>query len=214
MIKNPYKGKFMAVEGLDGSGQTTQVVLIKDFLIENGFRVITTKEPTLNSESGLRIRKVLDEKMKISPDELQRLFAQDRKEHLEKLIIPNLEKGSFVVSDRYFFSSFAYGSSEDISLDSLIELNNDFLIPDLTIILKVRPEVCISRIEKRGTAKTLFEKTSKLAKVWKTYEIMPKRFENVIIIDGERPISEVFNEIKNIIFSKLFQDKYGRDFTK
>lgn len=202
MIKNTYKGKFIVFDSLDGSGQSTQINLLKDFLIEKGFEVVATKEPTKDSGAGKKIREILDQKVKVEPREIQELMTEDRREHLEKIIIPNLKEGKWVISDRYFLSTFAYGSSDGLDLDWLIKINDNFLLPDQAFILKVRPEVCIDRIEKRGTTKTLFEKQEKLAKVWKTYEILPNKIENVLIIDGERTIPEVFEEVKSII-SKL-----------
>lgn len=199
MKKNNYPGKFIVFEGLDGSGQSTEVSLLKDYLITKGHSVVSTKEPTQDTEPGKKIKQVLSEKEKIEPEVLQELFSQDRKEHLEKLIIPALEKGQIVISDRYFFSSFAYGQSESLSLDDLIKLNNDFLLPDKTIILKVKPEICIQRIEKRGTDKTLFEKVEKLKRVWENYAVFPSRFENVIIVDGEGTIEQVFEQVKKVI---------------
>jgi len=203
MIKNPYPGKFIVFEGLDGSGQSTQANLLKNFLIERGLEVILTKEPTKDSEAGRKIREILDKMLEASPPTLQELFVQDRKEHLEKLIMPVLKEGKVVISDRYFFSTFAYGASGDIDLEWLIKINSEFLLPDLTMILKVSPEVCVSRIEKRGRSIQLFEKTEKLKKVWQTYEILPSRFENVYIIDGEKTIDEVFAEVKSLVHSKL-----------
>jgi dTMP kinase len=205
MEANKHKGKFIVLEGLDGSGQSTQVGLLREFLIAREHKVLTTKEPTIDSEAGRKIKEALEKKIKIDPAELQKLFAQDRKEHLEKTIIPALKGGEFVVSDRYFFSTFAYGASDGLDLDWLIKINNDFLLPDMIFILKVRPEVCIKRIENRGTEKTLFEKEQKLARVWETYEILPQRFENSIIIDGEKTIEEVFENIKEIINKRIFQ---------
>ena len=204
MQKNNYPGKFIVLEGLDGSGQSTQVGLLKDFLIEKGLKAIQTKEPTIDSEAGRKIREVLEKKIKLDHMELQKLFAQDRKEHLENLIIPALKRGEFVVSDRYFLSSFAYGASDGIDLDWLIQINDDFLLPDKVFILKVKPAVCISRIEKRGMEKTLFEKEQKLAKVWETYEILPGRLANCTIVDGEKPIKEVFNNIKETLDESVF----------
>lgn len=205
MIKNTYPGKFIVVEGLDGSGQSTQVSLLRDFFIGKGEQVVLTKEPTLDSQAGKKLREILDEKNKIDPSQLQELFAHDRKEHLDNVIIPALKQGKIVISDRYFFSSFAFGASDGLDLEWLIKINNDFLLPDLTIILKVRPEVCISRIEKRGEPKTLFEKQEKLVKVWETYKIMPERFENVKIINGEESIKEVFDNIQKLVSFNLLK---------
>ena len=203
MQKNPYKGKFIIFEGLDGSGQSTQAGLLRDFLIKKGYKVVLTKEPTFSSKAGKKIRQVLDKKEKISAKELQELFAKDRKEHLEKLIIPALKEGKIVISDRYFFSSFAYGKASGLDLEWLIKINNEFLLPDITFLLKVSPQICLERIKKRNRERTLFEEKEKLEKVWKIYEILPTRFKNVYMVDGEKSIKEVFEEIKIIINKSL-----------
>ena len=203
MEKNIYSGKFIIFEGLDGSGQSTQAGLLRDFLIKKGYQVVLTKEPTLDSQVGRKIRKILDKKIVVAPARLQRLFIQDRKEHSKGLIEPALKEGRIVISDRYFFSTLAFGVSEGLDLEWLIKINNDFLLPDISFILKVPPEICIRRIEKRGNNIKLFEKKEKLEKVWQTYEILPNKFKNVYIVNGEESIQNVFTEINRIIFSKL-----------
>lgn len=203
MLKNEYKGRFIVFEGLDGSGQTTQVELLKDFLVEKGFDVVVTKEPTMDSDAGREIRKVLDKEISADATELQELFARDRREHLDKVIIPALEEGKAVISDRYFFSSFAFGSAAGADLEHLIKINNGFLVPDVTVLLKVRPEVCVERIASRGEKVTLFEKKEKLEKVWQFYKDFPGRFENVFIVDGEKSVESVFEDVKKLITDKL-----------
>ncbi|MBU3896070.1 dTMP kinase [Patescibacteria group bacterium] len=199
MIQNTHQGKFIVFDSLDGSGQSTQISLLRDFLIGKGFNVLVTKEPTKDSDPGKKIREALDRKVKLDPLELQKLFTEDRRIHLDNLIIPALKQGTWVITDRYFLSTFAYGVSEGLDLDLLIKMNDGFLYPDQGFILKVRPEVCIDRIEKRGTTKTLFERKAKLAEVWKTYEILPQRVPNFSIMDGERAILEVFEDVKQAI---------------
>ncbi len=199
MEKNNYPGKFIVLEGLDGSGQSTQAKLLQDFLAENGKQVFLTKEPTLEFEAGKKIKEILRGEKKSGSKELQELFTQDRGEHLEKIVIPALKDGKFVITDRYFFSTFAYGASDGLDLNWLIKINSDFLMPDITFILKVSPKICIERINKRGTKKELFEKEEKLAKVLKTYEILPQRFENMFVINGENSIDKVFADIKEKI---------------
>src|SRR4030042_494096 len=157
MKKNTYAGKFIVIEGLDGSGQSSQASLLRDFFIKNGKAVVLTKEPTQNSGAGRRIKEILEEKIETDPLELQKLYAEDRKEHLNKMIIPALKEGKIVISDRYFFSTFAYGTAHGANLEELIKTNDEFLYPDLIFLLRVRPEICIERIEKRGDPKTLFE---------------------------------------------------------
>lgn len=210
MQQNVYSGKFIVIEGLDGSGQSTQVRLLQDFLTRQGFDVVSTKEPTIDSEAGKKIRQILDEKEKLAPAALQELFTRDREEHLRNLIIPALEQGKIVITDRYFFSTFAFGVADDLDLEWLIGLNDQFLLPDLFFILRVKPEVCIQRIERRGEGIKLFEKEGKLRKVWQTYEILPERFDNVHMIDGEQSIEGVFFQIKTALSElniKIKEDK-------
>lgn len=203
MKKHTYKGRFIVVEGLDGAGHTTQAKLLGQFLEKMGKKVVLTHEPTLISEAGKLIDRILQEKEKISAEELQKLFAQDRKEHLQKKVIPALKEGKIVISDRYFFSSFAYGVADGLDLNWLMDINKGFLLPDITIILKVSPEVCLARIKRRGDPRTLFERKKQLEKVWQTYEMMPNRFPNVVMVDGERPEWEVFSQISKIVLSIL-----------
>ena len=201
MLDNPYKGKFIVFEGLDGSGQTTQVKLLAEFLKNlpaqagNKFKVLTTKEPTLDSKAGKLIRAVLDKKEKIPPKKLQELYAQDRKEHLNKVIIPNLKKGKIVISDRYFFSSFAYGSLA-VPLSYLLKINDKFLLPDITFFINTKPRTSFLRIKKRGKKQTFFEVENKLRKVYQNHKKIFKKFKNVIFIDGEKSILKVHQEIK------------------
>ncbi|MEK7658513.1 MAG: dTMP kinase [Patescibacteria group bacterium] len=199
MIKNNYPGKFIVVEGLDGSGKSAQVDLVIDYLKQQGREVVVTKEPTVESEAGKKIKQALRNEITVEPLELQKLYVQDRREHLENKVIPALKEGKFVVSSRYAFSTFAYGHSDGLDVDLLVELNEEFILPDLTIIIDVPPESCIERIEGRGEPKELFEKKEKLTKVNEIYKKIPEIFENVIMINGERPISEVFIDIKKTI---------------
>jgi len=196
MIKNTYRGKFVVLEGLDGSGQSTQASLLRDFFIKRGGQVVLTKEPTRDSEAGRKIKEILEKRIEINPLKLQKLYAEDRKEHLGNVIIPALKQGKIVISDRYFFSSFAYGAAHGADLDELIKLNDDFLYPNVVFLLKVSPEICFERIGKRGDPKTLFEKREQLAKVWKVFEKLPAMFGDVKVIDGEKSIEQVFEEIK------------------
>jgi dTMP kinase len=203
MIKSNYPGKFIVIEGLDGSGKSAQVDLIINYLKEKGKEVVVTKEPTTDSEAGRKVRQALKKEITVEPLELQGLYVQDRKEHLENKVIPALKEGKFVVSSRYAFSTFAYGYSDGLDVDLLVKMNDNFLLPDLTLIINVSPDSCMERIEDRGEPKELFEKKEKLAKVNEIYKKIPDMFENVAMVNGERPIQEVFEDVKNIIISKI-----------
>jgi len=193
---------FIVFEGLDGSGQSTQAKLLKDYLEkERNFSVVLTKEPTDKSPIGELIRKILKKEISVSPLTLQLLFCADRSEHLEKVIKPALEKNQWVISDRYFYSTIAYGSL-NLNLEWLIKLNEQFLIPDIVFLLKVRPEICLQRIDKNRGQRQFFEEEKKLEKVWQAYEILSQKFSNIIkVIDGEKSVEEVYQEIiKNFKF--------------
>ena len=209
MIKNPYPGKFIAFEGLDGSGSTTQTGKLRDWLQGNQKefvlgrpRVHLTKEPTNNIIGGL-IRGQLTSDWKTRPECLQLLFSADRAHHLEKEIIPLLKERVIVITDRYFFSTIAYGAIEIPDKEWLIDINRPFILPDITFLIKVSPKACLERIKKDRFHIELFEKEEILARVWKNYEELAQRFENVYIIDGERTIEEVFEEVKSKVRSKL-----------
>ena len=202
MIKSNYSGKFIVVEGLDGSGKNAQIDLLVNFLKEKGKDVIITKEPTTESEAGRKIKQALRKEIEVEPLELQKLYVQDRKEHLENKVIPAIKQGKFVVSSRYAFSTFAYGHSDGLDVDLLVKMNDNFLLPDLTLIIDVSPDSCMERIEGRGEPKELFEKLEKLTKVKEIYKRIPQMFENVVVVNGEMAIPEVFKEVKKEI-SKL-----------
>ncbi|MEK7664489.1 MAG: dTMP kinase [Patescibacteria group bacterium] len=203
LFKSTKGGGFIVIEGLDGSGKSAQVELLVNFLKENGKEVILTKEPTMDSGAGRKIRQVLKKEIIMEPLELQKLYVQDRKEHLDNKIIPALKQGKFVVSSRYAFSTFAYGFSEGLNFNLLIDLNKNFLLPDITFVINVSPESCIKRIEGRGEDKEYFEEKGKLEKVNEIYKKMPVIFENVIMINGEQTIREVFEEVKKIVKNKI-----------
>src|SRR3989338_9485445 len=190
------KPLFIVMEGLDGSGDSTQAVLLEKYFEDRKRKVLLTKEPYIESKSGKKIRKVLEKKIKMGLKDLQDLFMENRKEHLKKLIIPSLKKGIIVICDRYYFSTFAFGAASGVDLEYLIDKNKKFLHPDTTFILDVDPRIAIRRIEKRGKAKELFEKAEKLTKVRNFYKTFSKRFKNVYTINGEKSINEVFKQIK------------------
>jgi len=199
MYVNPYKGKFIAFEGPDGSGQSTQVSFLAGYLEKHGIMVTTTKEPT-EGVVGRKIRAILQKKETIDPYVLQVFFAKDREEHLREVIIPALDKGEVVISDRYYLSSIAFGSL-DCEFDKLFALNDKFILPDATLSLDVSPSVCVERISKRGEKKELFEESEKLKQVYNAYKFLAKLKSGVYSIDGDMPIMEVHKNIAKIIQS-------------
>lgn len=107
--KNPYKGLYIALEGIDGSGKTTQVKKLADYFRSKGKSVVTTREPRKIGIIGDIVQKLLTKKLEISPLALQYLFSADRILNHEEVVIPALKKGEIVVSDRCFWSAIVYG---------------------------------------------------------------------------------------------------------
>lgn len=197
---NDKLGKFIVFEGLDGSGRSTQIELLNKALKADGYDVLSTKEPTGISGPGKKIKQILRGEIIVSPEELQELFAHDRKWHLETIIEPHLRKSAnaIVVSDRYFFSSFAFGSASGADLEWLFEINKNFLLPDMLFFVEVRAEICLERIESRGQAKELMERRELLEKVSANYQNILKLFQEktkIFVINGEEPIETVFKQI-------------------
>ncbi|MEK7138420.1 MAG: dTMP kinase [Patescibacteria group bacterium] len=189
------KGKFIVFEGPDGSGQTTQAEVLRRYFQEKNIPVILTKEPTKETEAGRKLSDVLNHRIEATPNEIQELFNEDRKYHIETLILPSLNEGRIVISDRYFFSSIAYGP-EDYDHESVYE---NFPLPDLTFILEISPEESIQRILKRGKPVQLYETKEKLSKVMVNYRNLASKFPNVHILDGERPAEVISQEIIELV---------------
>ncbi|MEK7072782.1 MAG: dTMP kinase [Patescibacteria group bacterium] len=199
MFKNKFKGKFIAIEGLDGCGKTTQVIKIENYLkkIKKPFKL--TNEPTNNVIGGI-IKAYVEGDIKLSsPVSLQLLFAADRANHLEKEIIPNLQNGINVITDRYFLSSLAYGALNIADDKWLYNINDLFLLPDLTILIKTPTKTCVKRIRANRLGMELFEDEDKLQKVWNNYERLSQKYPNIAVVDGEKSEDEVFEEIKKEI---------------
>lgn len=209
MRKNEYPGRFIVFEGLDGSGQSTQAKLLQHFIRNWPINVILTKEPTPDSDAGKLIREILKGKKQMSPREFQELFAKDREIHLAEVIIPHLQRGDVVISDRYFLSSEAFGATDGVDLDFLIDLNEnrlnpELIRPDLMIFLEVCPEVAISRIEARNKGKEHFEKLEKLTIALSYYKrLIRDRYSETHVINGERSIPDIFEEIQHIVVDML-----------
>lgn len=192
---------FIAFEGLDGSGSSTHVQRLAERLKKEGHDVCATKEPTDTPPVGKMIRDILKNKTEVTPEALQLLFCADRAEHLKNVIEPALHNNRIVITDRYLFSTLAYGALAT-DWEWLKNLNQPFRIPDITFLLKLDPATCIQRIQDRGTEFQLFEKQETLKKVWTHYERVAKEYPNIHIIDSSRPIEEVGEVIWKIVAEK------------
>lgn len=144
------RGLFIAFEGGEGAGKTTQSRLLAIWLREHGFDVVTTREPGA-TKVGMRLRAILldRETTALSFRAESLLYAADRAQHVDSVIQPALDRGSVVITDRYIDSTLAYqGYGRELPVEELRELNSwatGSLVPDLTVLLDVPPSVGLNR---------------------------------------------------------------------
>jgi dTMP kinase len=197
MERHKYPGLFIALEGLDGAGISTQAQMLEDRIKAEGYKTLLTKEPTNNIIGGL-IRGQLTNDWKTGMDALQLLFAADRAHHLEREVIPALKAGLVVISDRYLFSTIAFGSVE-VPREWLLKINDLFILPDIAIVLRLTPEESTRRMRAARFRMELFEEREERRKILETYEWIAKHFDRVKILDAERPIKEISGDVFTIV---------------
>ncbi len=185
---------FLVVEGLDGSGGTTQSARLAAVLRARGRSVLQTCEPS-PLPIGQLIRSALrDPTLGVSDAALAWLFAADRHDHLAQRVRPALAAGSDVLSDRYLLSSLAYQSAA-VGMDRVLTLNAGFAAPDLTIFLDLSPEASLARVRARGEPAERFEQLDRLATVRASYEaaiaLLEARGERIARIDASGTPDEV-----------------------
>lgn len=199
MLINPYPGLFVDIEGIDGSGQSTQVSRVAENLRKMGYLVTITRAAPKETPIGSLIRQALNHHFKISVECLEFLFAADHSYRQDKEIIPVLKNGGVVVADRSIWSFIAFGALK-MDHDWLFSLVKNLIFPDLTIFLHVRAQVAMKRIGAYRKTRDYFEKEKILEKVWKNYQWLAKKFSDRIwLVDGEKPKKEVTEEILGII---------------
>ncbi len=200
-LPNPYGGLFVALEGIDGSGKTTQAERVVEALKKKGKKVIYTKEPT-DEPTGKLIRKILRGKTTVPAVSLQYLFCSDRTVHIEQ-IKKFLQEDYVVITDRYFWSSVAYGiadmnntSDYFLTAFSILSFYHRFPVPDISIYLDVKEQIAMERIEKSEKHKDIYDKHDKLLAITKGYAFLLKKFpDKFTIVDGEKPIKKITEEI-------------------
>lgn len=197
------KGKFIVIEGLDGSGKSTQIKHLAEYLKNRGEKVYITAEPT-DFETGAYIRRILSESLDKNMYLQAALFLADRLEHITHPqfgIKKYLDDGYTVICDRYYYSSFAYqGTASDRNWVMKINLEcKQILTPDLCIFLDVNPGTCKTRIDTVREKPELYEKSTDLmAQIRQNFlDVFDKlkKTQNIIIIDANIGLDDVKKEI-------------------
>jgi dTMP kinase len=204
------KNHFIAFEGIDGSGKSTQVKLLSEKLKKEGFKIYTTFEPT-DSPVGSVIKNIFKHRIDADHRTIAGLYVADRLDHLLNKtngILKKLEEGYIVITDRYYFSSYAYQGTH-MSLDWVIQANSlsaELLRPDLTIFIDVPPEVSMQRLSEGRDMIQLYENLENLhnvkAKYFESFDKLKKE-EKIFITDGNRPFEIIFNDVWNEVYPIL-----------
>jgi dTMP kinase len=188
------KGTFICVEGLDGCGKTTQAkILVKK--LKNSHNALYTAEPS-RGKVGTYIRtSYLYNEKRLSSVLEALLFAADRIEHVETAVLPALNKGRLVISDRYVYSSLAYQGAAGLSLEWIEKINEHALAPDLAVFIDVDPEVVMSRLKPHKSVMENLETQQKVR------EIYLKFVEKGILtrINGNQPKKEVAKDLYAVV---------------
>ena len=202
------KPKFIVIEGVDGAGKTTQIKRLAEKLTAQGKKVYITCEPTCKSTLhtptavGEMIGDVLLGRIEMTPSGMAALFLADRILHNTDPVIgikAAIERGEWVICDRYYYSSFAY-QGKDTDLDWVIRQNldcPDMMRPDVCVFLDLAPEVARTRRDARETAQEIFERPEvKQSSIRDTFlTVFDRLDDNVKIIDADGTIDEVAERI-------------------
>jgi len=195
------KGIFITIEGGDGSGKSTQIELIKQYVTEHGHDVVLTREPGGTRISEAIRELILDKSLSEMTDMTEALlYAASRAQHTETFIVPNLEAGRIVICDRYVDSSIVYqGIARGLgdSVRIINEYATNHLKPDLTILLDLSHEESMKRKkEQKDLDRLEMQKAQFHQKVSDGYRELANAYPNRILkIDASLPIEEIHDMI-------------------
>ena len=206
------RGVFIAFEGIDGCGKGTQIKRLKKRLERMELPVYRTQEPG-DSPIGALLHQIMIGRIQTGKDSIAALFVADRLDHIQNGtngILKFLDSGTNVISDRYYFSSYAY-QSVDVPMEWIINANSlcsSLLRPDVTVFIDVDPELSMDRIEKNRLTRELFEKKERLVETRKRYFEAFERLkdeERVVIVPGDGTEDEVEERVWEAV-GKFFTD--------
>lgn len=199
------KGIFITIEGIDGSGKTTLAKNLYRYLVTR-YPAILTKEPS-ETVVGKKIRLFLQEETKISTKAEYLLFAADRAQHFDEIVIPNLNAKKIIISDRSGYSSLAYqGYGRGLDMNMIKQINAwtmNNIEPDYIFYLKVDPTIGLERVSRRMEEISKFENLEFLKKVATGFDAVFKDKNNVIILNASLPSDKVLKQVIDFVEDKL-----------
>jgi dTMP kinase len=164
-----YSGKYIAIEGIDGVGKTTQIQLLNEWFNSFPIPLFLTRELS-DGLIGKFSRQILQNDIHLPPRTLALLWASDTQHNQEKIggIINHLEQGEYVLSDRCYLSAYAYLFPQ-CDPEWISQLHRFCLIPDITIFLDLEPEIALKRLKERNEKLHMFENYSSLIRIRENY---------------------------------------------
>lgn len=201
------KGKLIVFEGIDGTGKTSQLKALAAYLGEQGHIVTATREPS-DGPYGKKIRALFTKRHTLSLEEELALFIADRKHHVQEVILPALEQGKIVLTDRYYFSTAAYQGAAGCDPESIIEQNSFAPTPDLVLLLTITVAESIRRIrEQRQDQLNDFEREEQLEKVAAIFESFQKPW--IKRVDASGSFQQVQQRIRKAVQQMLVAQVNG-----
>jgi dTMP kinase len=203
------KGKFIVFEGIDASGKSTQIRMLEHYLKEKGVPVYLTREPT-DSPFGALAHQCMTGRIDSDEKAIAAVMAADRLDHIYNKtngLLDKINAGITVISDRYYFSSYAYQGAH-LDMDWVIELNRlsaEALRPDVNIFIDIDAQTSMNRLQGRGDLER-YEKLDKQLKVREQYFAAFDRMkneENVQIVQSEKEPAQTQANIRKIV-DKIF----------
>jgi len=192
------KGIFIVIEGLDGSGKTTQAKLLARKL-EKTHKVLLTAEPSCGKIGAFIREDCLYEEKRLPIEAEALLFAADRIEHMYTEVKLALDEGKLVICDRYIYSSLAYQGSAGLSLEWIKTINARALQPDFSIFIDVPPERVIERLQRKKSIMENFETQQKVREVYLKYVDKGE----LVRINGDKPKDVVAEELYSKVLALI-----------
>lgn len=191
------QGLFIVIEGIDGTGKSTQVKRLGEWFVQQGRDVVLSREPT-DGPWGKKLRKSAATGRLSAEDELH-YFLNDRRQHVAETIAPALAAGKVVILDRYYFSTMAYQGARGFDPVEIRRLNEEFApLPNLLLILDLDVETAHQRIGHRGDSTNEFEKYEILKRCREIFlSLSDEPFARVI--DSNAPLDEVSERLRRAV---------------
>jgi dTMP kinase len=196
------RGRLVVLEGVDGSGKSTQLRMLAEHFAASGVAHVTTKEPT-DGTWGRKIRAMARSGELVAREEELRWFLEDRREHVAQVLAPGVAAGRIVLSDRYYLSTVAYQGARGFDPHALLaELEAEFPAPDLALIFEVDPADGLARVRARGgIAEPAFEEAEFLSRVAGVFHALDRPY--LARIDARGDVDSVARAVRATLRERL-----------